>query len=360
MMKRLRGRLVSSASRVGALWLRRCASVGATGAGGGPSVAGHVPVLLNETVESLRGLRDPVVVVDGTVGAGGHARAVLERYPSVTRYIGIDRDPNALALAAEALQPFQERTRLVRGCASDMASILESEGVSLGGVCAALLDVGVSSMQLDDVRRGFSFRFDGPLDMRMDPSATLTAEKIVNDWSETDLGALFRELGEERRWKRLARAVCDARINGRIETTGALARVIEAASGGPKWRRTNRIHPATLCFQAIRIHVNDELQELSSAIPGILPFLAPGGRLSVISFHSLEDRIVKYMFRDELTAKVITKRPVRANAAEIQANPRARSAKLRTLQILTEGEERPTGRKRNKYAQDRVEEARTA
>jgi 16S rRNA (cytosine1402-N4)-methyltransferase len=297
---------------------------------------GHVPVLLEE-VGALLAPERGGVVVDGTVGLGGHARMLLER--GASRVIGIDRDEEALARAGEALAAFGDRVRLVHGDYRDLDAILDAEGVPV--VAGVLLDLGVSSIQLDADGRGFSFRRDEPLDMRMDRSRGETAAERLATVDETTLADVIYRFGEERKSRRVARAIVQARDREPIERTGQLAALVRRAVGGP-WQR---IDPATRTFQALRIWVNGELDGLDTCIGRAVKRLQPadgnagGGRLAVISFHSLEDRIVKHGFRalasgDHPEVRLLTRRPIVAGEAEVEANPRARSAKLRAVERL--------------------------
>jgi 16S rRNA (cytosine1402-N4)-methyltransferase len=307
----------------------------------------HVPVLLDEVIAALVPAGRPVRrAVDGTLGAGGHSRALLEA--GAEALLGLDLDPAALALAAEVLAPFQGRAHLVR--ASYASMVEEAARIGWDGVDAILLDLGVSSMQLDVPERGFAFRQEGPLDMRFDPGGSRpTAADLVNSLDEDELAALFYTYGEERDGRRLARAIVRARP---YRTTRELAEVIERAAPqrSPGRRSKLPIHPATRVFQALRIAVNDELAVLEAALPKAIALLRPGGRLAVISFHSLEDRIVKDAFRLASTdclcppkvpvcvcghvasVTLVTRKPVTAREDEIARNPRSRSAKLRVVE----------------------------
>ncbi|MGQ9886856.1 MAG: 16S rRNA (cytosine(1402)-N(4))-methyltransferase RsmH [Aggregatilineales bacterium] len=303
-------------------------------------MASHVPVL----VEQVAALLLPADrVIDGTVGAGGHARALLEAGAGAV--LGLDVDSDALALARETLAPYGGRARLARASYASMA--VEAARLGWDSVDAVLLDLGVSSMQLDTPARGFAFSADGPLDMRFDPrSDRPTAAELVNHLDESELEALFRDYGEEPHSRRLARAVVRARP---LETTGQLAEVIARAV--PR-RPGDRLHPATLVFQALRIAVNDELATVRQALPAAVNLLRPGGRLVVISFHSLEDRIVKQFFKEasadclcppqvpvcvcghRASLRLLTRKPITADAEEAARNPRSRSAKLRAVERL--------------------------
>jgi 16S rRNA (cytosine1402-N4)-methyltransferase len=260
-------------------------------------------------------------VVDMTLGAGGHAAALLAN--GVERVIGIDRDPDALAIASERLAPFGDRLQVVN------STFAEAEVA--GPVDGVLYDLGVSSMQLDRAERGFGYRQDGPLDMRMGgdgPSAT----DLVNGLPEEELADLIFELGEEHRSRRIARAIVRARERAPIETTDALARVVAGALG----RRPGGPHPARRTFQALRIAVNRELEELTASLPQAVGLLAPGGRVVVLAYHSLEDRLVKRTFLEDERLLRLTKKPVMPDEAEIAANPRARSARLRAAERMEE------------------------
>jgi 16S rRNA (cytosine1402-N4)-methyltransferase len=317
----------------------------------------HTPVLPAEILEnlSIRASSRPAVFVDGTVGAGGHA-ALLLSAPGcgIRHYVGVDRDPTALALAEEHLRPLAARAGvrldLLRGDFRDVDGVLRRAGLAdvIGQVGGCLLDVGVSSMQLDNAERGFSFMRDGPLDMRMDGTGgdfARTAADIVNSSGVDELVAIFRDYGEERR----ARLMADRIVRGRpFERTLELA---EALRGGESGR--GRVHPATLCFQALRIAVNGELDALDNGVRACRNLLEPGeGRLGVITFHSLEDRIVKRLFRDMASetggVRLLTKRPIVCGRKEEKANPRSRSAKLRICSALRVNEAPVIG-KVNKY-----------
>ncbi len=289
--------------------------------------APHIPVLLTETIAGLD-LKPNDNAVDGTVGAGGHAAAILERTSPGGRLVGLDLDEAALDAARKNLERFGSRAMLVRANYRDVERVLLS--LSFGPVQAALLDLGYSSMEIDDPRRGFSFRADGPLDMRFDASQQLTAADIVNNDSLDSLAEIIWQYGEERFSRHIASAIIQARRERPIVGTLQLAEIVSGAV--PGWYRRGRIHPATRTFQALRIAVNDELGNLKSALPALIKSLAPGGRLAVISFHSLEDRIVKKFFAEQESVgniEQISKKPIVAGAAEEAANPRARSAKLR-------------------------------
>jgi 16S rRNA (cytosine1402-N4)-methyltransferase len=287
----------------------------------------HVPVLLEESLEYLQ-VPPGGVVVDATLGLGGHSAEIAKRLGASGRLIAFDRDEHAMALAkatlagvAAELGPEMPAMEFVSRSFSEIAEVIQP-----GTLDGLLADFGVSSLQLDEAKRGFSFRADGPLDMRMDPRSELTAQQVVNQADEEDLANLIYEFGEERRSRRIARAIVRARP---IETTAELAQVISAVAPAMKGEK---IHPATRTFQALRIHVNNELGEIQSLLNSVGPLLKPGGRVVLISFHSLEDRIVKDSFRDAAKngiLEILTKKPVMAKEQEALRNPRSRSAKLR-------------------------------
>ena len=306
----------------------------------------HVPVLLRESLELLAPERGGLFV-DCTVGLGGHSEAVLEASPEA-RLVGIDRDPEALKRAGERLARFGERVRLASGNFSEVASLLGELGVERvdGGLLA---DLGVSSMQLETAERGFSFRLDGPLDMRMGPGEW-TAGDIVNSYQEGELVRIFKDYGEERRSRRIAREIVERRAEKPLETTGELRDLVASVSGPRRPGRGRRIDPATRVFQALRIAVNEELSGLEKLLDEAVELLDQDGRLVVISYHSLEDRIVKHTLRDlargevdETTGRtrsetrvieLLTGKPVRPQPEEVAANPRSRSARLRAARRL--------------------------
>jgi 16S rRNA (cytosine1402-N4)-methyltransferase len=295
--------------------------------------------MIEEVLFYLRPERGKVIV-DGTLGAGGHAEAILERITPGGRLIGIDRDPQAIARAEERLGKMAEAVSLHRENYRSLFSVLDAEGIDK--VDGVLLDLGVSSMQLDDPDRGFSFREDGPLDMRMGPDAPRTAGEIVNQDSEDELTRILYRFGEERWARRIAQFTVEARERRPIRTTGELAKVVENAV--PAGARRGRKHPARKTFQALRIAVNHELEDLKEGIAEGIACLAPSGRIVVLAYQSLEDRIVKSTFNSLArgsdyppghpldkppTLEVLTRKPVRPSPEEIEANPRSRSAKLR-------------------------------
>ena len=290
----------------------------------------HVPVLLQEAIEFLN-VRPDGLYVDCTLGMAGHASEILRRLGPTGRLIGFDRDPQALELAKVKLAravnemgSMAPRIDLVGEAFGSIARHVES-----GSADGILADFGVSSLQFDEAHRGFSFQADGPLDMRMDTRAGLTAAQVVNEASERELADLIYEYGEERRSRRIARAI----VRGRpVTTTGQLARIVATAAPAMK---QDRIHPATRTFQALRIRVNSELDEIRALLAEAPGILKRSGRIVVISFHSLEDRIVKDSLRDGAKSgvwEILTKKPVIAGEAEIERNPRARSAKLRAAE----------------------------
>lgn len=296
----------------------------------------HEPVLVAETVALLQPERGGVFV-DCTVGLGGHSRALLES--GATRLIGLDRDPDALRLAAEALAAFGDRVELVHADYRDLDRVLEARGNA--GVAGILADLGVSSMQLDGEGRGFSFRRDEALDMRMDRSQGATAADLLASVEEKELADVIFQYGEERFSRRIARAIVNERRSAPVTTTGRLAQIVRRAV---PHRGYQRIDPATRTFQALRIWVNRELEGLEQFLTAAARRLLAGARFAVISFHSLEDRIVKHTFRalaslaaaghGELEVRILTRRPLEPTEEEIARNPRARSAKLRAIERM--------------------------
>ena len=268
--------------------------------------------------------------LDATVGAGGHTRALCESAGPAARVVALDQDAEALAAAADTVQELATQVIFAQGNFEQLGPLLDERAI--GPLDGALFDLGLSSRQLDTARRGFSFQADGPLDMRMNPGQELSASVIINRWSEAELADLIVRYGQERWARRIARAIVRARP---IATTTALAAcIVRALPSGRAWQR---IHPATRTFQALRLTVNRELDALEAALPQVLQRLRPGGRIVVLAYHSLEDRIVKQAFRQAAAAgtlAVLTRKPVRPTTAEIQANPRARSARLRAGERL--------------------------
>jgi 16S rRNA (cytosine1402-N4)-methyltransferase len=306
-----------------------------------PSATDHVPVLANEVRESLA-VQPGETVVDATFGAGGHSSLLVADLHGRGKLIAIDRDPTVRTYFERLERSSGVQARLLRGDFSVVLAQLAENGVSADAI---LLDLGVSSMQLDRPERGFSYATDAPLDMRMDSSQDLDARAIVNEWPEKELVTIFRKYGEERYARQIAKAIVRRRRDEPFERTGELVDTIRAAIPAPA--RFGEGHPAKRVFQALRIAVNDELGSLESALPAALAMLRPGGRLAVISFHSLEDRIVKHFLRErergctcppdfpvcvcghEPELRAIQRRPVRPSEAEVAANPRSASARLR-------------------------------
>jgi len=299
--------------------------------GHGGAESGHVTVLLKEAIDFLA-VRRGGTYIDATVGLGGHSYEIARRLGAQGRLIGVDRDPAALEIARERLVVGADAAdwpaiELRHGSFSELAN--DQRRTTNDQVDGILADVGVSSFQLNTPARGFSFQADGPLDMRMNPQSELTAEQVVNQFDEVTLANLIYEFGEERRSRRIARAIVRSRP---ISSTAELAAVISAAARSMKHER---IHPATRTFQALRIFVNRELVELRGLLEAAPQLLESSGRMVVISFHSLEDRIVKDAFRDGVKQgiyRVLTKKPVTASQEEVDRNPRSRSAKLRAIE----------------------------
>ena len=304
----------------------------------------HVPVLYEECMNNLN-IKPDGIYVDGTLGGGGHAYGIGQRLSEKGLLIGIDRDQDALDAAAKRLTPLQCRKILVRSTYAEIKNVLEQEGVS--GIDGALLDIGVSSFQLDNSERGFSYMQDAPLDMRMSSDDLLTAADVVNGYTKQQLTDIIREYGEERWAGRIAEFIVRARQDKEIETTWQLGDIIKAAI--PASARREGPHPAKRTFQAIRIEVNGELEQLEKAVDEFVDVLNPGGRLCIITFHSLEDRIVKQAYSRRLNpctcppefpvcvcgkvsdAVKVTGKPITAGEEELEKNPRARSAKLRVI-----------------------------
>jgi len=288
----------------------------------------HEPVLVGEVV-SLLAPRPAGVYIDATLGFGGHTRALIGA--GAGRVIGIDRDADALAMARDELSDLAAQLTFVHADYRAIGAVAAAQAAS--GVTGVLADLGVSSMQLDDPARGFSFRQAGPLDMRMDRSSGATLAERLAEVREADLADVIFTFGEERRSRQVARAIVAARDRGELTDTGALASAVRRAAGGRGWQR---IDPATRTFQALRIWVNGELEGLEGFIDAAFAALATGGRLAIIAFHSGEDRIVKHAFRrlaaDETQARLLTRRPMEADDDERARNPRARSARLRGLE----------------------------
>ena len=306
----------------------------------------HISVLLNECIDGLN-IKPDGIYVDGTLGGAGHSSQIAARL-TTGRLIGIDRDPVALAAAGERLKPYADRVTLVHSNFCEMASVLES--LQISGVDGILLDLGVSSPQLDEVTRGFSYMADAPLDMRMNGLDALSADTVVNTWSQEELRRILYAYGEERYAPQIAAAICRKREQSPIKTTLELVDIIRGAM--PPAALREKQHPAKRSFQAIRIAVNDELGSVEKAMEAAIPLLNPGGRLAVITFHSLEDRIVKLAMADAAKGctcpprlpvcvcgnkpkvKQITRKPLTASDEELEMNPRSRSAKLRVCEKI--------------------------
>jgi 16S rRNA (cytosine1402-N4)-methyltransferase len=324
----------------------------------------HQPVMLDRCVELLRP-RPRGVWVDATLGLGGHAEALLAASEPAGRVIGLDRDPAALAQARERLARFGERLVAVAASFADLGQVAEELG--LAAVDGVLYDLGVSSLQLDEPARGFSYRHDAPLDMRMDPVGGVSAADVVNSYPRAELARVLREYGEERFAGRIARFVDEARRRAPVRTTGELVELIKAAV--PAAARRGGPHPARRTFQALRIEVNGELAALRASLPQAIELLAPGGRVVVLSYHSLEDRIVKQTFAaaagrapavpgpplpvapPPARLAVLTRRPETPGSAEVTANPRAESAKLRAAEKLADPSD--TGPAASRWTQNR-------
>lgn len=305
----------------------------------------HKSVLLHETVDSLN-IRPDGIYVDGTLGGGGHALEVLKRLGPKGRLIGIDQDADAIKAAAERLESMKEQITIVRNNYRNIQEVLESLGISKAD--GIYLDLGVSSYQLDTAERGFTYRENAPLDMRMDQRNEKTAADIVNEYGEMELYRMIRDYGEDRFAKNIAKHIVREREKSRIETTDQLVEIIKAAI--PAKIRAEGGHPAKRTFQAIRIELNKELEVLNESIDTMIRLLNPGGRLSIITFHSLEDRIVKNRFRTnenpcicppdfpvcvcgrKSMGKVVTRKPILPNETEIEENKRSKSSKLRVFE----------------------------
>lgn len=303
----------------------------------------HTPVLLNEAIEALK-LKKGAIVIDGTLGLGGHSEKILERIIPDGLLIGIDQDTRNIKEAEKRLSAYKKNTKIVHSNFRKIEEILEK--LKIKQVDGILLDLGLSSVHLDKADRGFSFQSDGPLDMRMNPEQEITAATIVNGYTEKDLADVIYKYGEERMSRKIARVIVEKRKIQKFQTTRELAIVIESVI---KQKHTSK-HPALLTFQALRIAVNDELNALESALEQSMGLLSPGGRLAVISYHSLEDRMVKHFFRQQARQcicpkesplctcnhspqlNIITKRPIRPTEEEVRENPRSRSGKMRVAE----------------------------
>ena len=306
----------------------------------------HVPVLYNEVMEALN-IRADGIYVDGTVGGGGHSSGICERLSEKGMLVAVDRDTTALKAASEKLKPYSCDKKFIHANYSDVNEIANSAGNKVSGI---LLDLGVSSFQLDTAERGFSYMHDAPIDMRMNEDDALTAYDVVNNYSEQELTRIIRDYGEEKWASRVAKFIVNARKDEPIATTGQLVEIIKAAI--PANARRTGPHPAKRTFQAIRIEVNAELDHLRTAVEQLPDILEPGGRIAIITFHSLEDRIVKTAFDKRLNpctcpkefpvcvcgkvadVKKVTRKPIEPSEEELEINPRARSAKLRVLEKL--------------------------
>lgn len=308
----------------------------------------HIPVLLDEFLACFADDKMRIFV-DATLGMGGHAEAILHSHPEIELFIGIDQDKEALSLAKERLGPFKEKLRLIHANFAELDEVLQREKIDF--IDGIFFDVGVSSLQLDEASRGFSFLREGPLDMRMDASGSVTAADIVNEWPERDLEAIFRSYGEIWRAKLLAQVIVQKRSIKKFKTTEDLSKVLTSYMP-----RKGKKHPMTQVFQALRIAVNDELGVLQKVIPIGIEKLASRGKMGVIAFHSLEDRIVKNLFRYYAgkgsiehavspgggeaaklkvpVVEIITKKPLVAGSKEVKDNPRSRSAKMRFIRKL--------------------------
>lgn len=307
-----------------------------------PSPAPHIPVLYHEIINALAPYSGGLYI-DGTLGAGGHALGILDESTPDGKLLGLDLDPQALVIANQRLSMFKNRIFMRQGSYNDMASFVKEIGWYF--VDGIILDLGVSSIQLDTKERGFSFLYDAPLDMRFGDQTSINAADLVNSLAENDLANIIWKFGEEKYSRKIARIICQ---NRPIYTTLELANLVKKAYGN----QYSQIHPATRTFQAIRIAVNQEMQAIESVIPQAISLLKPGGKLAIISFHSLEDRIVKSVFRTESkdcicppdqpictcnhikSIKEVNRKPIEASPEEITKNPRARSAKLRIAEKL--------------------------
>lgn len=305
----------------------------------------HKSVLLQETIDNLN-IKPDGIYVDGTLGGAGHASEVCKRLSAKGRFIGIDQDEAAILTASERLKPFENQTTIIRSNYCNMVQELNNRGIT--SVDGIVLDLGVSSYQLDNAERGFTYREDVPLDMRMDQRQDRTAEDIVNTYSESELFRIIRDYGEDKFAKNIAKHICLARQEAPIHTTGELTEIIKRAI--PMKMRVTGGHPAKKTFQAIRIELNQELDVLRNSLDGMIDLLNDGGRICIITFHSLEDRIVKTIFRrnenpcvcpsnfpvcvcgNVSKGKVITKKPILPSAEELEWNSRSQSAKLRVFE----------------------------
>lgn len=277
----------------------------------------HEPVLMEEVIDGLN-LSPGADAIDATLGLGGHTKAMLDITAPSGTVVGIERDARNLEAAKQNLQAYGQRVRFINDSFGNLAD------QNLRQVDAVLFDLGISSVHVDEPGRGFSFQKEGPLDMRFDQSQSLTAEEVVNSWSRDELQDLFRKYGEEPRAREIAKAILEARKKQRITSTVQLADIVSSVV-----KKHGKSHPATRVFQAVRMAVNGELGEIESGLPAAVDLLKPGGRIAVISFHSLEDRLVKHFLKRQEGITVITKKPMKPSFEETKRNPRARSAKLR-------------------------------
>lgn len=305
----------------------------------------HKSVLLDETIEGLR-IRPEGIYVDGTLGGGGHALEVVKRLKGQGRFFGIDQDEAAIAAAGERLKEYADRVSVIRDNYENAVSDLKNAGIT--GVDGIVLDLGVSSYQLDTIERGFSYKYDTKLDMRMDTRQTLSARDIVNEYSQAELARIIRDYGEDRFANNIAKHIVAARQQNPIETTFQLNEIIKAAI--PAKMRAEGGHPSKRTFQAIRIECNRELEVLKNSLEEMIAFLNPGGRICIITFHSLEDRIVKSAFKKQENpctcppnfpvcmcgkkplGRIITRKPILPSAEELAENSRSKSAKLRIFE----------------------------
>lgn len=309
----------------------------------------HQSVLLEECLVFFKD-KHLITFLDGTLGAGGHAEAFLQHHPEIQKFIGVDQDAYALNIAQDRLSFFKDKVQYLQNNFSELPAILKAAHVDkFDGI---LVDLGVSSMQLDNPEKGFSFLRDGPLDMRMDQRQSLTAEEIVNFWEENEIARILRDYGEEKKWRRVAQTIVSERKKKPIKTTLELVALLDPILREPIWLKKSKTHPLTKTFQALRIAVNQELEKLELFLDLALKSLNKGGLLAVITFHSLEDRIVKHFFRnaesDKVSTsgiggmfldkvpdgKVLTRKPIEPSDEEISKNARSRSAKLRVIEKL--------------------------
>lgn len=292
----------------------------------------HLPVLLEEVIDNLA-LKAGDTVLDATAGGGGHAIEILRRITPGGRLVAVDRDPDAIERTRRRLEGVGAEVIYINDDFRNVDGILEKAGIK--AVDGAVFDLGISSFQVDEAEKGFSFLKEGPLDMRFDPSKGISAREVVNRFGRQELADIIRDYGEERHARKVAGSICEARKKKKIETTTELADIIRSAIGG--WYARQRLDPSVRTFQAIRIYVNDELGAAEEGVKKALRLLTPGGRICVISFHSLEDRVIKNVFREASRAgqvRIITKKPLVPTHRETNENPRSRSAKLRVAERI--------------------------